>query len=283
MVDATTNLAAYNDPKVAAHYAGLQYLSACERRLFDQYLRNGMSILDLGVGGGRTTPYLANIASSYVGADYSDEMIRSCSAKFPKLKFLVVDASDLSAFGDEHLDAIILAFNAIDYVIPDEQRARCLGECHRCLRPGGLLIFSSHNPRAFLVRPAFSGEKVRRFARRFTKENSLSFWAAYAAAFVAKAFLTTLRSGKSSVIRFARRVGRRAFWMGNGYMADKAHGGLLTHYSVPSHVIDETTHAGFEYLQLLGDDYPRKSGIFTTDWYYYVFRKAGRTATVLSG
>lgn len=273
MVDATTNLSAYNDPNVAAHYAGLQYLSNCERLLFDRYLRKDMSILDLGVGGGRTTPYLANIASSYVGADYSHEMIRSCSEKFPELKFMVVDAADLSAFGDQCFDAIVLAFNAIDYVIPDEQRARCLQECRRCLRPGGLLIFSSHNPRAFLVRPAFSQENLRRFVRRFAKENSWSFWAIYGAAVTVKSLTTTFKAGISSIVRFVRRAGKPAFWIGSGYTVDNSHGGLLTHYSVPRGVIAETTLAGFECLQFLGDDYPRKGRIYRTDWYYYVFRK----------
>ena len=69
-----SNLRIYSQPSVAAHYAALDHLTACERSLFDTYLRSGMDILDIGVGGGRTTPYLSHVASRYVGLDYSEEM-----------------------------------------------------------------------------------------------------------------------------------------------------------------------------------------------------------------
>jgi hypothetical protein len=47
------NLKVYNASEIAEYYAALEYLTPCERLLFDAYLRPGMSILDLGVGGGR--------------------------------------------------------------------------------------------------------------------------------------------------------------------------------------------------------------------------------------
>src|ERR1700693_4766502 len=92
------NIVTYNVPAVAAYYAGLRYLTPCEKLLFDAYLKPGMSILDLGVGGGRTTPYLSSIAGRYAGVDSSAEMIEPCRKKFPKLEFEVGNASDLSRF-----------------------------------------------------------------------------------------------------------------------------------------------------------------------------------------
>ena len=71
----TSNLATWSKPEVASYYSSLTYLTPCEQLLFDKYLRPGMAILDMGVGGGRTTPYLSSIAGRYVGADYSAEMI----------------------------------------------------------------------------------------------------------------------------------------------------------------------------------------------------------------
>ena len=56
---AATNLQIYDAPEVAAHYATLDYLTPCERVLFETYIPEGSAILDLGVGGGRTTSYLA--------------------------------------------------------------------------------------------------------------------------------------------------------------------------------------------------------------------------------
>ena len=52
------NLPVYNRSEVAAHYASLDYLSPCEKALFDEFLKEGDAILDLGVGGGRTTGLL---------------------------------------------------------------------------------------------------------------------------------------------------------------------------------------------------------------------------------
>jgi len=53
----------YNRPGVAAHNAVLDYLTPCERHLFDFHTKAGAAIPDLGVGGGRPTPSLSSKAS----------------------------------------------------------------------------------------------------------------------------------------------------------------------------------------------------------------------------
>ena len=127
------NLTTYLAPEVASHYAGLNYLTLCERLLFRTYIKPGMAVLDLGVGGGRTTSYLSRVASRYVGVDYSEAMIRACRRKFPNLNFLLADASDLSAFEDASFDAVVFSYNGLDCVVPDQKRHRCLRECWRVL------------------------------------------------------------------------------------------------------------------------------------------------------
>src|SRR5580704_19256322 len=108
------NIYTYNSPEIASYYAALNYLTACERLLFDKYLRPGMDILDLGVGGGRLTPHLSSIAGRYVGADYGVEMVAACRKKFPQLEFEVANAADLSSFASSSFDAVVMAFNAFD-------------------------------------------------------------------------------------------------------------------------------------------------------------------------
>ncbi len=95
-----TNFQTYDAAEVAAHYATLDYLTPCERVLFETYIPPGSAILDLGVGGGRTTSYLANRASRYVGVDYAAAMVKVCRGKFPGLEFVVADAANLSIFPD---------------------------------------------------------------------------------------------------------------------------------------------------------------------------------------
>src|SRR3954451_5780804 len=123
-----SNFDVYSAKEVASHYAALKSLSACEVSIFNEYLRKGMAILDLGVGGGRTTPYLSKIASRYVGVDYSEAMIQQCRSRFPQIDFRTGDAVRLSMAQDASFDAVVMAFNVMDYVIPDESRATCLRE-----------------------------------------------------------------------------------------------------------------------------------------------------------
>jgi ubiquinone/menaquinone biosynthesis C-methylase UbiE len=132
----------------------------------DGYIRRGADILDLGVGGGRTMGYLSAIARRYVGVDYAFEMIDVCRAKYPSLDFLTADASDLVIFPDGSFEAVVFSFNGIDYIVPDAGSQRCLQECHRVLRNGGTLVFSSHNPRAIFVRPLRDQPRGSKLCRR---------------------------------------------------------------------------------------------------------------------
>ncbi len=267
------NLPAYRDPQVVSHYAELDYLTACERLLFDTYLKASMAILDIGVGGGRTTPYLSRRASRYVGVDYSEEMVQSCRRKFPRLEFVVSDASDLSGFSDASFDAIVIAFNGLDCVSPEDRRWQCLRECGRLLRAGGVLVFSSHNPRSILVRPAWDRERLLRFATKLVSERSVFFPATLWSFTVAKSVHSFLRAAVESGERVLRRVPKPAFWRGEGYLFDPAHGGWMTHCWIPARVREELARFDFRQVAVLGDDYPRRSRELVTDWYYYVFSK----------
>jgi ubiquinone/menaquinone biosynthesis C-methylase UbiE len=267
------NLGTYRVPEVASHYASLKYLTPCEQLLFRTYINPGMSVLDLGVGGGRTTSYLSKIASRYVGVDYSEAMIQACRNKFPDLHFLLADASDLSPFEDASFDAIVFSFNGLDCVVPDEKRLRCLRECRRVLRPAGVLVFSSHNPRSVLMRADWDRGRLRAFARRFVSQRNGFFPLVVGALTVAKAVQALMRAAIESMLRIIRRAPRLAFWRGEGYLYDSVDGGLTVHCSIPDHIVAELTEFDFQLVTLMGDDYPRVSRMFLTDWYYYVFSK----------
>ena len=269
----TANLRTYSVPEVASHYGALESLTPCEQFLFDRYIPPESAILDIGVGGGRTTPYLSQGASRYVGVDYSEEMIRMSRRKFPHLKFFVGEASDLSRFEDASFDVIVMAFNTIDYVLPDTGRLLCLEECRRVLREGGILIFSSHNPRSILVRPAWSRERLRAFAGKFVNPQGSLFPSLLLLLGAFKWMHAFGRALAHSTMRVLRRIARPVFWRGEGYLFDSVHGGLMTHYCVPARVIEELAGVDFRLATQLGNDYPRKGGTLVTDWYYYVFCK----------
>src|SRR5437773_8940560 len=92
----------YNDPAVLAHYKNSGGLYPAETVLLSQVKEElkDQPILDVGIGGGRTTPYLREISKSYTGIDFSEGMIQSARQKFPDVSLFVCDARDLSIFHD---------------------------------------------------------------------------------------------------------------------------------------------------------------------------------------
>jgi len=270
----SANLQIYNKPDVASHYAALNYLTPCEQFLFDRYIKPGAAILDLGVGGGRTTPYLSRVASRYVGVDYASGMIQVCRGKHAGLEFIEAEASDLSALASSSFDAVVSAFNGVDYVIPDEKRVRCFKECHRVLKPGGVFLFSSHNPRAIFVRPSWNQSRAREIAEGLTGAEGFMSKPLILALNLGAGTRAFVRAAWRSLRRAMARIPSRAFWHGEGYLLDPAHGGLTTHCWVPDRVAAELQKQQFQLLQVMGDDYPEISREYVTDWYYYVFSKA---------
>jgi SAM-dependent methyltransferase len=104
----------------------------------------GRPVLDLGVGGGRTTALLAPTGPEYVGVDYTPEMVAISRRRFPALRFEVCDARDLSRFPADHFQLVLFSYNGIDAVGP-EGRRQVLAEVFRVLRPGGAFLFSTFN------------------------------------------------------------------------------------------------------------------------------------------
>ena len=267
------NLQVYNTSSVAEYYAALNYLTPCEQLLFDAYLKPGMAILDLAVGGGRTTAHLSAIASRYVGVDYASEMIASCRKKFPQLEFEVANAADLSKFTSTSFDAVVMAFNGIDCVFPDESRLRTLGEINRVLKPGGVLIFSSHNPCSIWVRASWNPQRVRNVAEILARKDTVFFRPLLWCLTAVRVILARLQAVLRSLGRAARRLPTRTFWQRQGYWIDPAHGGVKVHSASSDKVEHELGLFNFRLRRVLGDDYPKVSRRFVTDWYYYVFSK----------
>lgn len=249
-IRAENGLATYRRDDVVAQYSRAQDLQAVEACLFQKYVPGHARILDLGVGGGRTTPHLSARASTYVGVDYSPEMVATCRARFAQLTFQCRDAADLSGHEDASFDVVVFSFNGIDHLYPDGARLRCLGEVERVLAAGGRFIFSMHNARGLLIRPARQGRSLVETAQ-----------AASAAA-------------AGSLMRAARRITTQAFWRGHGYLSQN--GDDYIHYSTPPVVSDELARSGLRLVALVGEAYPRRLPMMASRWIYYVAEKPMR-------
>ena len=147
MID-ENNQRTYTVPSIVQHYAQLSDLQPAETLLLSLEQLSTLKMLDLGVGGGRTTKHFAPLVAEYIGLDYSPEMIATCKQRFnsssPTVSLAVGDARDLSRFRDNYFDVILFSFNGIDY-ISDSDRLQVFQEISRVGKSGGHFCFSSHN------------------------------------------------------------------------------------------------------------------------------------------
>jgi ubiquinone/menaquinone biosynthesis C-methylase UbiE len=129
-----------------AVYSAYDELSAPERVALASVSERmrGKSILDLGVGGGRTVQGLREISADYIGVDYVQGMVDSCRNKFPGVRFEHADARAMPQFADHSFDLIVFAWAGI-CMVDHEGRLAILKEVRRLLRPGGIFIFSTYN------------------------------------------------------------------------------------------------------------------------------------------
>lgn len=141
------NRRVYAERAVAAHYTKATALQPAEERLLSLLEAElpHAAMLDLGVGGGRTTAHFAPRVKRYVGIDYSPAMLDAARTRFPgtPYEFLYADARALP-FEDSCFDIVLFAHNGIDYV-DHADRLRILAEIRRVLWPGGAFVFSTHN------------------------------------------------------------------------------------------------------------------------------------------
>ncbi|MBL9177482.1 MAG: class I SAM-dependent methyltransferase [Verrucomicrobiaceae bacterium] len=143
----TLNQRFYQSRAIADWYATKDFILPEEQAFMDRHapeVVDGKSLLDIGIGAGRTTRFLLPCAGRYVGVDYSPDMIATASARFPDATLHVRDARDLSAYADGEFDTVVFSFNGLD-CLSFEGRLAAMKEIGRVLKPGGAFIFSSHN------------------------------------------------------------------------------------------------------------------------------------------
>ncbi len=111
---------------------------------------SGRRVLCLASGGGQQAPILAAAGAQVVSFDLSAEQLARdrevADREGLHMKCVQGDMTDLSAFGNGSFDLIFHPISSV--FVPD------LGpvwtECHRVLRPGGILLAGFMNPSFFL-------------------------------------------------------------------------------------------------------------------------------------
>ena len=155
------NKRVYESEALAVRYAQQQPLQPPEETILEIVRRElaPKRMLDVGVGGGRTTQRFAPVVEEYVGIDYSPAMIAVCESRFRELpgvhKFVEADVRSMPMFEDERFDFVLFSYNGLDYVA-GQTRKQALWEIGRVLRRGGYFALSSHNLRSLERRLVFS-------------------------------------------------------------------------------------------------------------------------------
>jgi ubiquinone/menaquinone biosynthesis C-methylase UbiE len=144
------NKETYTTSSIVSHYAQLNLLQPAEKTILDLFKArlSTMKMLDIGIGGGRTTQHFSPLVEEYTGIDYSAKMIAACQQRFSNLpqtlSLEVGDARSMEQLADNSFDFILFSFNGIDSVSHSD-RLQILQEVHRVGKSGSYFFFSSHN------------------------------------------------------------------------------------------------------------------------------------------
>jgi SAM-dependent methyltransferase len=135
--------------RLAASYSDRVGLTPPERELLRRLhgRLHRINMLDLGIGAGRTTEIFEPVVRSYVGIDFSAQMIAEARRRLGtsgKAVLEVGDARDLARWHGRGFDLVLFSFNGIDCV-EWEERERVLGEVRRVISPDGTFAFSTHS------------------------------------------------------------------------------------------------------------------------------------------
>ncbi len=260
---ADENQRLYERRFVSARYARKTDLKPDEAEILRRYGHeiSERRILDLGVGGGRTTPHLLELSSDYIGLDYSKEMIERCRRRYPGVRFELGDARDLSAFPEGSFDAVLFTYNGID-AVGHEDRLKILNGVHRILKRRALFFFSSHN---------------RNF--RIPKPWDLQH-------FGARPLSHPVRLGKRSlsypvgIINYFRNLPRHEIEDEYCIVVDSGDQYALMHYKITAaNQKEQLTRAGFCDIETIGMDgswlTPGEADASKDAWINYVCRRTG--------
>jgi ubiquinone/menaquinone biosynthesis C-methylase UbiE len=147
-------------PGIGVTHEALEMLHA--RYSFAASHCEGKDVLEVACGAGMGLGLLAKSARRLVGGDFSESLLQCARRHYgSRVRLIRFDAHALP-FADASFDTV-LVFEAIYYF---ESARRFLNECHRVLRPGGILLVCSANRRS-------AGFNRSPFSNRYFAEDEL--------------------------------------------------------------------------------------------------------------
>ena len=176
------NKTAYNSNSVVNEYKEKLFLFKGEKNLLNLIKERAelTSMLDIGIGTGRTTYFFSKYFKKYVGIDYASEMIKLAKSKYSinkNCRFYTLDATDMQIFDDNTFDVILFSFNGLDCVSYRE-RIKIVKEINRVAKPNALFCYSTHNiyniPKLFSFRLPRNPFNLPSELRKYNKINKIN-------------------------------------------------------------------------------------------------------------
>jgi SAM-dependent methyltransferase len=158
----------YDDPDVVEQYRRALAnigLWRSEEIVLERVFAKSDRILELGTGTGRIAIGLAELGYEHVlGVELSRRMASEARriARVMELSvyFRQGDATALD-FEDNLFDGAIFGFNGLMQIPGRDNRLKALSEIHRVVRPGGALVFTTHDRHNPRHRNFWKSEKLR--------------------------------------------------------------------------------------------------------------------------
>jgi SAM-dependent methyltransferase len=247
------NRRAYTSKSVLSWYQELELIQKAELAILEKIspqLKDGR-LLDIGLGGGRTTAFLLPISRDYVGIDYAPDLVAAAKQKYPEATILCRDARDLTCFDDASFDFVLVSNNGLDYMV-HEERIKVVRDIFRILNPDGHFIFSTHN-RDYANFDRLPWQQKNSFNLNFLKN------CAHALIHLPKHLYLQKHARHSDLY---------------AVINDNAHDySLLTYYISIKRQIEQLTEVGFVNTEAYDFEGITRQADTTSPWIYYLSRK----------
>jgi len=117
-----------------------------EIKYFLKYVKSGAKVLDVGCGNARLYPYLKNKKASYLGIDFSQELLKIARCKYPQARFLKVDISQVKDWQKAKGQYDVIFCTAVLHHFPTlKPHLFVLKQMNKRLKKEGFLIFTVWN------------------------------------------------------------------------------------------------------------------------------------------
>jgi ubiquinone/menaquinone biosynthesis C-methylase UbiE len=139
------NNSKWNNKKIIKWYLSRKHIQNGEKKILELVdFSNIKTMLDIGVGGGRTSIYFLNLVESYLGIDIISDFIDSLQKKYSQKQFKCMNVLDITNL-EKTFDFILFSHNGIDNLLTLEKYTKTLDNMYKVCNKNGYVCFSSHN------------------------------------------------------------------------------------------------------------------------------------------